>query len=514
MNAVSHLKAATDWSSIDTPVRHEGKHITLPNDPAPMDYASARQTLERIEQQENQTFDANETVVGAPWDALVAIYRAMQQIYGVVMAESQHTFFGEIKPDMVTIVTGVGDHDRIQVPMGKMALPNVTEPVRIGMFSGGAYIRGTVRRRDRAFLVDIANRARRLLREDSVYRGQAIRLGVDGSGDLDMDRQPEFMDIRHVAEGDMIHTAETTALIRTNIFAPLKNTEACRRHRIPLKRGILLEGRYGTGKSLTARVTAKVAANHGWTFITLDRVQGLKAAIEFARAYQPCVIFAEDIDRAADRDDEKVNDLVNMLDGVLTKDAEIMVVLTTNFVENIDRALLRPGRFDAVISIQPPDAETSVRLIQAYARGLLADGDLAPVGAVIAGWIPATIREVVERAKLSMLTDDRSQITPDDLMISAVGMKRHMDLLEPKEAEKSARDLFCDGLVGMMAEAFGEPVDDGGPSLRDLGAMLTKSGAVGVMTHQRVTKVLEVAQAGAASAEKGRQTSERILDAM
>src|SRR5690606_35602369 len=143
----------------------------------------------------------------------------------------------------------------------------------------------------------------------------------------------------------MIHTKETDALIRTNIFSPLKHTEACRKHKIPLKRGILLEGKYGTGKSLTARVTAKVAVDNGWTFIMLNRAQGLRAAIEFARTYQPCVIFAEDIDRVADREDENVNDLVNMLDGVVTKDMEMMICLTTNFIEKIDQALLRPGRF-------------------------------------------------------------------------------------------------------------------------------------------------------------------------
>lgn len=443
-------RPAVDWTSIDTAIEYDGKKIVLPNTPAPMDYDDAISTISRVRDQEAQEFDVNELVAGAPWDAAVAVYRAMQSIYGVVIAESQRTFFGDIKPDMLTVVTGPADKDRVQVPLGQMRLPNVSEPVTIYMRPQGVYVSGTVRRRDRAILVEIANKAREFLRTASVYKGKAVYFKVDDDGDIELDKQPEFIDLSAVSESDMIHTPETAALIRTNIFSPLKNTAACRRHKVPLKRGILLEGKYGTGKSLTARVTAKVATDNDWTFIMLNRSQGLRAAIEFARTYQPCVIFAEDIDRSADRDDEDVNDLVNLLDGMISKDMEMMVVLTTNFIEQIDRALLRPGRFDAVISIQPPDAETAVALIRAYSRDLLGDDDLSAVGDAIAGAIPATIREVVERAKLSMLTEGRDRLTAEDLYVSAVGMKRHMALLEKPTEEETAADLFARGFIGLL----------------------------------------------------------------
>lgn len=463
--------ANVDWTKIDTQIKFEGKQITLPSDPAHMDYDIAIETIERVRDQENQEFDVKELVKGAPWDTLVAVYRAMQDIYGVVLAQSIQTFFGEIKPDFVTVVTGHGPNDRLQVPMGKMALPGVKEPVHIVMRAEGTYVMGTVRRRDRAILVEIANRARDIIRTNSVYKAKAIRLNVDDEGNLGLDEQPEFLDLTRVKESDIIHTAETEAMIRTNVFAPLKNTEACRKNRIPLKRGILLEGKYGTGKSLTARVTAKIATDNGWTFIMLNRSQGLKAAIEFAREYQPCVIFAEDIDRAADRTDEGVNDLVNLLDGMISKTMEMMVVLTTNYIENIDRALLRPGRFDAVISIDAPDAETAQRIIRSYSAGLLADdADLTAVGEATAGMIPASIREVVERAKLSMLTEGRSTISPEDLRISAVGMKRHMALLAPKPSDKSNAEKFAESFTALVLGAL-----DG----EDRGGDLSKADLIG-----------------------------------
>jgi ATPase family associated with various cellular activities (AAA) len=505
---------STDWTKIDTSIKFDGKQIVLPADPSEMDYDDAIETIGRIRDQENQEFDVKELVQGAPWDTLVAVYRAMQEIYGVVLAQSQKTWFGEIKPDFITVHTGYRDEDRIQVPMGQMSLPGVEAPVQIVMRSEGTFILGTVRRRDRARLVEIANLARAMINTNSVYKGKAIRLNVDEDGSLELSSQPEFLNLTGVKESDIIHTKDTEAQIRTNLFAPLKHTDACRKNRIPLKRGILLEGKYGTGKSLTARVTAKIATDNGWTFIMLNRAQGLRAAIEFARIYQPCVIFAEDIDRAADREDEDVNDLVNLLDGMISKTMEMMVVLTTNFIDKIDRSLLRPGRFDAVISIDTPDADTAQRIIRSYARELLdVDEELGEVGEATAGMIPASIREVVERAKLSMLTEGRLSLSAEDLRVSAIGMKRHMALLDPKPADESIEAKFIAGFKHIFTQALEAGLDIDGMAQEE-----TVQNIRGTLNRAhldlatRVQSAKDVATAAATSAQKGLEYNKIIRD--
>lgn len=504
------------WDSIDTKIVYEGKHIRLPSVPEKMPIPDVIKTLKRIEESENQRYDVMEWVHGAPWDALVAIAKSMHQIYGVVIAESIQTFFGEIKPQLITINTGPDANDNIQVAMGQMSLPNITAPVQIGLHPTGSYISGTVKQKDRAALVEIAVLARQIMQTDSIYKGKAIQLKVDDDGMLQLNEQPEFIQLNQVQESDMIHTAVTSLMIQTNIFGPLKYTESCRVHHIPLKRGILLEGRYGTGKSLTARVTAKVAIDNGWTFIMLDKAQGLGAAIEFARTYQPCVIFAEDIDRAADREDEDVNTLVNLLDGLSTKDMEMMVVLTTNFIDKIDTALLRPGRFDAVIRIQAPDPDTVIKLVHQYARDLLPpDIDLtAPVhyfgksfslGTILDGQIPATIREVVERAKLTMLMEDRLQLTTEDLVISAIGMTDHMALLEDKKDVKTPADLFYDALSAVIRSAAN--IDES--VVEDLtGNMITVrkgQSSLARTVSQKLDQTNSFAQSAAGSAEAARE---------
>lgn len=513
--AMTAADNGVNWANINTEVEHAGKKIVLPAEPGKMELEVAIETLERVKEQEAQKFDVFEVVEGAPWDALQAIYVACQRIYGVVTSHSIQTWFGEIKPQFATINTGPGEHDKIQVPKGQMRVPGVSEPFYLD-FAGaeGAFLKGTVNKKDQTRLVEIANLARQIIRSDSIYKSKAIRLSVDDDGDLVLNSQPEFLDLSKVQETDIIHTRETEQLIRTNVFSPLKNTAACRKHRIPLKRGILLEGTYGTGKSLTARVTAKVATDNGWTFIMLDRSQGLKAAIEFARAYQPCVIFAEDIERAADRSEEGVNDLVNLIDGMVSKTMEMMIVLTTNFIEKIDKALLRPGRFDAVLSIAPPDSDTVQRLIRAYSRDLLeADAQLGEVGDILAGRTPADIREVVERSKLTMLSEDRSKLLANDLYVTALGMQRHLDLLKPATPTETSRDKFVNGLLAVLAEAgMGEGTDLTTAIANDGAQTRSMLKASTNAVRRDVVNANSTATAAADSATQAKDLAKKILD--
>src|SRR5690606_34759444 len=135
---------------------------------------------------------------------------------------------------------------------------------------------------------------------------------------------------------------EVGAQIRTNLLAPLLYTEACRRHKIPLKRGVLLEGPYGTGKTQTAYACALLATQNNWTFIYLDRVAALDEALVFARQYAPAVVFAEDIDRVTQGERSvEIDDVLNNLDGIDSKNTDIITILTSNHANNINKAMLR-----------------------------------------------------------------------------------------------------------------------------------------------------------------------------
>jgi transitional endoplasmic reticulum ATPase len=196
----------------------------------------------------------------------------------------------------------------------------------------------------------------------------------------------------------------------------------------------------------------------------------LKDALLFAQRYAPAVVFAEDVDRCIDKRDNAGNDLLNVIDGILTKNSQVITVLTTNFVEKLDKAMLRPGRLDAVISIHTPGPDAVGRLIRLYGRDLVKqDEPLDQVGEELAGNIPATIREVVERSKLAMIANSREQVTQEDLLIAGRGMSGHLALLAGKPDDRSLEEKVGEHLGALVLRAAKEGathvLNDGSESL-------------------------------------------------
>ena len=412
------------WRHRDTDIKYVGKEITLPGDPSPMPLEAAIETLQRKLYDENQILNVHEVISGYPFDAAVGFLKAMKETYGWSSPVPTPGFWGNSPPQLVTVKTGPEVEDTIQVPIGSFMVPGIENSIMATIAPDGSFhVSSQCKKREKSVLMDLVALTKRIIERESIYRGKAISLSVDDAGKLHRDVEPTFLHTKHVIPNELVMSKSVEELIEDSIFTPIRYTKECQKAGIPLRRSILLEGPYGTGKTMTASVASKVCVDNGWTFITLDKVQGLKEALLFARQYQPALVFAEDIDRIAEIRDDQANDLINIMDGILTKGAKVITVLTTNFVERIDKSMMRPGRLDAVINIAPPDAEAAIRLVHLYARSLIkSDESLIQLGQELNGHIPATIREVVERAKLGMVRHNRKLLTEDDLLVSANGM--------------------------------------------------------------------------------------------
>jgi transitional endoplasmic reticulum ATPase len=428
-------------------IERRGKKIILPEG---MTFGEAGEWIKRKRKEDEMIISLDEVVEGYPLDAAYAFTRAMSEIYGWTGMVPTPGFWGKKNPpDMFGLQTGPNNEDTVQVPWGRFVVPNISGFLQTFVVTRNQWpqfcIGGEVKNRDKEECAKIARLARKILAEDSIYRGKAIRIRFPKDpDDFNIRDCPAFMQTNKIKESDLIFSDDLMRLVQANLFAPVLHTDRCRQLGIPLKRGVLLEGPYGTGKTLTAHVAAKMCVENGWTFIYLEDTEDLAQAIRFAKMYQPAMIFAEDIDRVMEDQnkrsrEDKVQTILNTIDGVDTKNTEIVVVLTTNFIDRITQAMLRPGRLDAVLSVKPPDAKAVQRLIKLFGRELIDEKvELPNVGAQLQGQIPAVIREVVERAKLDALAQDGNctTLSDDHLTVTAKGMLNHLELLKGKPDDR------------------------------------------------------------------------------
>jgi transitional endoplasmic reticulum ATPase len=423
-------------------VVHHGDKLILPEN---LDIQGAIDLLERRAEYLDQDFEFSEKFDAFPWDGAAALQRALIKLYGWAPAVSTPSFFGPQAPKLHNIEVAPGVFEK--VPWGRFSLPNVsghvdtqvTKKANRTMFS----LNASVLRKDEGTITKLFNAVREELRTGSIYRGKAIKIRFrDDNGGVVAMPEPSFIDT-NVINPVLIYTQAVKAALETNLFTPITRIHDLVLNGMRAKRGVLLGGVFGTGKTLAATVAAKLAVEVGVTYIYVPRADELADAIEFAKQYQnpAAVVFVEDIDRSLDGErTEEMDDILNIIDGIDTKTANIITVLTTNALENINPAMLRPGRLDAVINITPPDAAAAEELVRAYGGDAIRrDTDLSAVAKALDGVIPAVIAEVVHRAKLVQLKWEQpgrkiGSISAEALLEAAETMQMQIALLAPKKA--------------------------------------------------------------------------------
>lgn len=426
----------------------EGSQIILPSIKGKqMGYDEAIEWLKRKKVEDEQEISIHQELPCSPLDGLIAFHKALAEKYGWVNSIPTPGFFSSNPPTMVSIP--VSSDEVVQVPYGRIQIPGISGHLQTHLNETTFIIGGRVRQKNKNEVTEIADLTKKFLAEKSIYKGKAIKVSWNWKRDEEesynpIANAPQFMQLKGVTDDDLIFSEKVIADINLGLFTPIEQTQACRDNGIPLKRGVLLYGPYGTGKTMTAYVSALKAERNGWTFIYLDSVEDLKHGLDFAAKYAPAVIFCEDIDRIINGERSiGMDEVLNTLDGVDTKGGEIITVFTTNHVEKINPAMLRPGRLDSLVEVTPPDEKAAVRLVKLYGRGLLAaDSDFKKVGKALAGKIPAFIREVTERAKIAAISrmgsgNIKGHVLEADILKAASAMETHIAMLNPKEPDAS-----------------------------------------------------------------------------
>ena len=210
--------------------------------------------------------------------------------------------------------------------------------------------------------------------------------------------------------------------IRLKIIYPLTHSEMFKAYGKGIGGGILMYGPPGCGKTHLARATAgEVKA--GFLAVGIHEVldmwlgnseRNLHSLFEQARRNTPCVLFFDEVDAlGASRADMKtsagrhlINQFLSELDGVKSANEGVLILGATNAPWHLDSAFRRPGRFDRILFVPPPDAPARAAILRLHLRGKpVEDVDYDVVARKTDGFSGADLKAVIDLAIESKLRD-------------------------------------------------------------------------------------------------------------
>ncbi len=251
---------------------------------------------------------------------------------------------------------------------------------------------------------------RRRMQQRSVLKGQVISLAMGEYGPsaagVTFHARPDL------AASDVILPQGLLQKVSDHVLGIARHRDSLNHYGQHLKRGILLYGRPGTGKTHTVRYL--LSQSQGTTAILLSggSLARIAEAAAMARALQPSIVVMEDCDLIAeDRSfghgpQPLLFEVLDAMDG-LDNDADVTFILTTNRVDMLERALAqRPGRVDLAVDIPLPATAERVALVDLYARGIPFSADaVQDAAARTDGTTASFARELVRRAVLAAALD-------------------------------------------------------------------------------------------------------------
>lgn len=226
-------------------------------------------------------------------------------------------------------------------------------------------------------------------------------------------------------------------------------------------RGVLLCGNPGTGKTLIAKAIAGEAkvpfiSMSGSEFIEMFAGLGasrVRKLFEKAKKVAPCIVFIDEIDAIGSRrssgsgaeseNNQTLNQLLVEMDGFDTEET-IIVLAATNRPEMLDKALLRPGRFDRQITIALPDMKGREEILKIHAKGkkFAEEVNLKDIAGDTAGFTGAELANILNEAAIIATIKKHEAITQDDVEDAVkkvtVGLERQSRVISDKDKKLTA----------------------------------------------------------------------------
>jgi len=263
---------------------------------------------------------------------------------------------------------------------------------------------------DREQAQAVLRRLTRQVRHGAAFRGHVLSVEADCYGNV----MVQFHQLPKIGRDDVILPQPLMQRIERHTLSFTRHADRLRAAGRHIKRGILLHGSPGTGKTLSAMYLAAQMPGRTVLLMTGAAVKSIETVCALARLLEPATIILEDVDLiGTERQHQEVGanallfELLNQMDG-LAEDADLLFVLTSNRPEFLEPALAaRPGRIDQAIEIPLPDGDCRRRLLDLYGRGLTLElADREKLIARTEGVSGAFIRELLRKAAVFAAEED------------------------------------------------------------------------------------------------------------
>ena len=313
-----------------------------------------------------------------------------------------------------------------------------------------------------------------------LFRMMSKRMGSDGMGGFGKSKAKVYMEkdtgVRFADVAGQDEAKESLTEIIDFLHNPGKYTEIGAK----LPKGALLVGSPGTGKTLIAKAVAG-EANVPFFYISgsdfVEMFVGMGASrvrdlFQQAAKVAPCIIFIDEIDavgRSRDsrfgshsEQEQTLNALLAEIDG-FDSTKGIVCLAATNRPEILDKALLRPGRFDRRIIVDRPNLQGRLDTLKVHTRKirLAEDVDLNKSATQTAGAVGADLANLVNEAALRAVRQGRKAVNQEDLLVSyevvIAGTEKKNSVLSPVEKRIVAYHEVGHALVSALLKS-GDPV--------------------------------------------------------
>jgi cell division protease FtsH len=288
---------------------------------------------------------------------------------------------------------------------------------------------------------------------------------------------------RYQPSGDRITFADVAGIDEakselTEVVDFLRHPEKYQKLGGRIPHGVLLSGPPGTGKTLLARAVAGEADVPFFSLAASEFVEAIvgvgasrvRDLFTQAKEAAPSIVFIDELDAIGrsrtsgvagfsggnDEREQTLNQILTEMDG-FDSSTSVIVIGATNRPDVLDQALLRPGRFDRRIAVQPPDRVGREAILKVHTRSvpLAPDVDLRAIAATTPGMVGADLANLVNEAVLLAARREHDAVTESDFTDAleriVLGAERQV-MISPEDRRRTAYHEAGHAIVGMLTE--------------------------------------------------------------